>query len=150
MLTVKEIENAKPGVTPSGAATTKPYKMGDSGGLYLEVTPAGGKCWRFKYRFYGKEKRLALGTYPDVGLMQAREGRNAAKQLLKRDIDPGVVRREEKARETAERLAAKDASTVQVSVALDGAVEIWKGGAVLRLKWDEAQGVKALLVKLTA
>jgi hypothetical protein len=142
MLTVEEIESATPG--------EKPKRRSDSGGLYLEIAPGGGKWWRLKYRFQGKEKRLALGVYPDVGLMDARERRDAAKQLLAQGIDPAAVRREEKARETAERLAAKDASTVQVSVALDGAVEIWKGRAVVRLKSAEAQAVKDLLAKLAA
>lgn len=93
---------------------------------------------------------MALGVYPDVGLLEAREGRNAAKQLLKRGIDPAAVRREKKAREAAVWLAAKGASTVQVSVALDDAVEIWKGHAVVRLTSGEAQAVKDLLVKLIA
>jgi hypothetical protein len=141
-MTVKEIESAEPG--------NKPVRRFDGGGLYLEIAPAGGKWWRLKYHFQGKEKRLAIGVYPDVGLMEARERRNAAKQLLAQGIDPAAVRREEKARETAERLAAKDASTVRVSVALDSAVEIWKGRAVVRLKSDEAQAVKDLLAKLIA
>ena len=81
-LTDTAIRNAKPGFTPSGAATSKPYKISDSGGLYLEVAPAGGKWWRFKYRFEGKEKRLALGVYPDVTLKKARERRGAARKLL--------------------------------------------------------------------
>ncbi len=142
MLTVKEIESAKSG--------DKPIRRFDGGGLYLEISPAGGKLWRLKCRFQGKEKRMALGVYPEVGLMEARERRDAAKQLLAQGIDPSAVRREEKARETAEWLAAKNASTVQVSVALDGAVEIWKGRSVVRLKSDEAQAVKDLLAKLTA
>ena len=53
------IRSAKPKVRPDGRATDKAYKLSDSGGLYLEVTPSGGKCWRLKYRFEGKEKRLA-------------------------------------------------------------------------------------------
>jgi hypothetical protein len=142
MLTDKEIRSINPG--------DKPIRRFDGGGLYLEVAPSGGKWWRLKYRFLRKDKRLALGVYPDVGLLEAREGRDAAKQLLKRGIDPAAVRREEKAREAAERLAAKGASTVQVSVALDGAVEIWKGRAVLRLTSGEAQGVKSLLANLIA
>ena len=47
-------------------------KLADGGGLYLEVAPSGGKWWRLKYRFGGKEKRLSLGVYPDVGLKLAR------------------------------------------------------------------------------
>ena len=49
-------------------AKKKPFKMFDSGGLFLLVTPTGGKWWRFKYHFFGKEKLLSLGTYPDIPL----------------------------------------------------------------------------------
>ena len=142
MLTVDEIESAKPG--------DRLNRRSDGRGLYLEIAPAGGKWWRFRYRFGGKKNTLSMGVSPDVGLMDARERRDAAMQLLAQGIDPAAVQREEKARETAERLAAKGASTVHVSVALDGAVEIWKGRAVVRLKSDEAQAVKDLLAKLTA
>ncbi|WP_420237363.1 integrase arm-type DNA-binding domain-containing protein [Telmatobacter bradus] len=51
----------------------KPYRMSDGGGLYLQIVPSGGKLWRWKYRFDGKEKLMALGKYPDVSLAQARE-----------------------------------------------------------------------------
>ncbi|EIL98688.1 Phage integrase [Rhodanobacter thiooxydans LCS2] len=71
--------------------------MGDTGGLYLEVVPAGGKWWRFKYRHSGKEKRLALGTYPDTGLAEAREKRDAARKLLAAGVDPGEQRKAAKA-----------------------------------------------------
>ena len=63
-LTDTAIRNAKPGVTPAGKVTDKPYKIGDAGGLYLEVAPSGGKWWRLKYHHGGKEKRLSLGVYP--------------------------------------------------------------------------------------
>ena len=63
---------------PKFIATDKPYKMSDGGGLYLEVDPAGGKYWRFKYRFAGKEKRISLGVYGDVSLAEAREKRDSA------------------------------------------------------------------------
>jgi len=55
----------------------KPLRLFDGGGLYLEISPSGSKLWRLKYRFAGKEKRLALGIYPDVSLAGAREGRGA-------------------------------------------------------------------------
>lgn len=83
-LTVKEIEKAKP--------ADKPRKMADGGGMYLEVMPNGSKYWRMKYRFDGKEKRLALGVYPDVSLAQAREGRDDARKLLKNGTDPSAIR----------------------------------------------------------
>jgi integrase len=69
----------------------------DSGGLYLEVLPAGGKHWRWKYRFMGKEKRLAIGTYPAVTLAQARQKREDARTLLKSGTDPVQGKRDAKA-----------------------------------------------------
>ena len=83
------IRNAKPG--------EKPIRMFDGGGLYVEISPAGGKLWRLKYRIDGKEKRLALGAYPDVGLKEARERREAARKLLADGIDPGENRKAQKA-----------------------------------------------------
>ena len=63
----------------------------------MEVAPAGGKWWRFKYRHGGKEKRLSLGVYPEVSLAEARERRDAARKLLAQGIDPSATRRAEKA-----------------------------------------------------
>lgn len=103
-LTDTAVRNAKPGRTPAGISTTKPYKMGDAGGLYLEVAPAGGKYWRLKYRFGGTEKRLALGVYPDVKLAMARERRDEARRLLADGIDPSEHRKATKAMR-AERAA---------------------------------------------
>ena len=77
--------------------SAKPVRMFDGGGLYLEIAPGGGKLWRLKYRFEAKEKRLALGVYPDVSLAQAREGREAARKLLAQDIDPSEYRKSQKA-----------------------------------------------------
>ncbi|MEW6489347.1 MAG: integrase arm-type DNA-binding domain-containing protein [Thermodesulfobacteriota bacterium] len=88
-LTDTAIRNAKP--------ATKPRKLSDERGLYLEVAPSGGKWWRLKYRFGGKEKRLSLGVYPDVGLKDARDRRDDARKLLANGIDPGAVRKAEKA-----------------------------------------------------
>jgi hypothetical protein len=70
--------------------------MFDSGGLYLEVSPAGGKWWRWKFRVAGTEKRLSFGTYPDVPLKAAREKRDAARQQLAAGVDPGIARRAQK------------------------------------------------------
>jgi integrase len=82
---------------PKFIATEKPYKMSDGGGLYLEVDPAGGKYWRFKYRFAGKVKRISLGVYDDVSLAAAREERDACRKQLAKGIDPGVHRKAQKA-----------------------------------------------------
>ena len=95
---------------------TKPVRLFDGGGLYLEVSPSGGKWWRFKYRFAGKEKRLSLGVYPDVPLAGrkdkdsgewidgARDKRDQARQLVAQGVDPGVHRKAAKSA-TVERAA---------------------------------------------
>ncbi len=72
----------------------KAYKLSDSMGLYLEVSPGGGKYWRMKYRFAGKEKRLSFGVYPEVTIAQAREKRDAARKQLAEGKDPSFVKKE--------------------------------------------------------
>ena len=68
-------------------------RLFDERGLYLEIAPAGGKWWRFKYRFEGKEKRLSLGVYPDITLKMARERRDAARQQVATGVDPSASRK---------------------------------------------------------
>jgi integrase len=77
-------------------ATLKAYKLYDIDGLFLQVTPNGGKWWRLKYRFGGKEKLLSLGTYPEISLSQARQRRDDARKLLATDIDPSENRKQAK------------------------------------------------------
>ena len=83
------VKNAKP--------AAKPRRLFDRDGLYLEVSPGGGKWWRFKYRYAGKEKRLSLGVYPDVELKKARKRTSDARQLLADGIDPSANRKATKA-----------------------------------------------------
>ena len=73
--------------------TEKPRKVSDARGLYIELAPSGGKWWRLKYRIGGREKRVSLGTYPDVSLKEARERREEARSLLARGIDPSDHRK---------------------------------------------------------
>jgi len=87
-LTVAAIKNAKP------AARTR--KIFDGQGLYLELSPKGGKWWRLKYRYGGKEKRLSLGVYPEVTLGEARDRRDVARRLLDKEIDPSEYRQSQK------------------------------------------------------
>ncbi|MGJ0484352.1 MAG: Arm DNA-binding domain-containing protein [Methylomicrobium sp.] len=63
-------------------AQDKPYKLTDEKGLYLYITPQGGKLWRFDYRYEDKRKTLSFGAYPDVGLLGAREKRDEARKLI--------------------------------------------------------------------
>tara|TARA_R110001592_G_scaffold363043_3_gene679806 strand:+ start:7863 stop:9098 length:1236 start_codon:yes stop_codon:yes gene_type:complete len=80
----------------------KPYKLSDEKGMFLLVNPNGAKYWRFKYRFAGKEKLLALGVYPDVSLSDARDKRDDARKLLGKEIDPGVTKRHRKLAQVVE------------------------------------------------
>ncbi|MEW6164514.1 MAG: integrase arm-type DNA-binding domain-containing protein [Pseudomonadota bacterium] len=77
--------------------SAKPVRMFDTGGLYLEISPAGGKWWRLKYHYSDKEKRISLGTYPDTTLAKAREKRDEARKLLADGIDPAENRKAQKA-----------------------------------------------------
>jgi integrase len=88
----------------------KQTKLSDERGLYLLCAPSGGKWWRFKYRYAGKEKLLSLGTYPDVSLAKAREAREEARRQLAAGVDPSAARQQEK-REKA-HAAANDFETV--------------------------------------
>jgi len=97
-LTDLQIKNAKP--------TSAPIKCSDGDGMYLLVQPNGGKYWRFNYRFAGKQKTLALGTYPEVSLVSARRKRTVARELLAGDppVDP-MMQRQADRREIAQRTA---------------------------------------------
>jgi len=96
MLTDAAIRSAAPG--------SKTVKLFDGGGMYLEVTPSGGKLWRLKYRYAGVEKRISLGTYPQTSLKAAREARDEAKLQLQDGSDPSTLRKSAKA---AVRLATQ-------------------------------------------
>lgn len=104
-LTDPAIRNAKP--------KAKPYKLSDGDGMYLEVAPNGGKLWRIKYRFGGKEKRLSLGVYDAVTLTMARERRTAARSLLAQGIDPSTQRKADKAAEATRHINSFQAVAVE-------------------------------------
>ncbi len=95
----------------------KPGKYSDGHGLYLQVAPTGGKYWRYAYRFGGKQKTLALGTYPDIGLAKAREWLQDARTQLAEGVDPSAFK---------QALKAKSANTFEV-VAAD-----WLGRQTLK------------------
>jgi len=89
-----KVRTSKPGMNT--------YKIFDGGGLFLSVTPPGGRLWHFKYRFDKKEKKLAFGTYPEISLAEARQRRDEARTQLAHGIDPGAVRKAKKQAETEE------------------------------------------------
>lgn len=90
MLSDTAIRKAKPG--------DKPQKMHDAQGLYLLLTPAGGKLWRYDYRWQGKRKTLALGRYPQLSLAAARQAREQARQQLEAGADPAQAKQQQKAK----------------------------------------------------
>jgi len=87
-LTDIAIRNAKP--------TEKIQRLFDGSGLYIEISPKGGKWWRFRYYFAGKEKRISLGVYPEVSLKEARVSVDSARKLLRGGVDPSAARKEKK------------------------------------------------------
>jgi len=87
-LTDTTVRNAKP--------RERDYKLADGGGLYLLVTPVGGRLWRLKYRVDGVERKLSFGKYPDVSLADARRARDAARSQLSTGADPSISKRREK------------------------------------------------------
>jgi hypothetical protein len=105
-LTDKAIRNIKPG--------DRPVKLFDGGGLFLLVVSAGGKWWRLKYRFAGKEKPISLGTYPEVSLKDARDRRDSARKLLALGIDPSTSRK-----------AAKTSASEQISNCFEAVAREW-------------------------
>ncbi|MEQ1659774.1 MAG: Arm DNA-binding domain-containing protein, partial [Hylemonella sp.] len=88
---------------------SEPGKHFDGGGLYLELTPAGGRYWRLKYRHGGKEKRLAFGVYPAVSLKDARDQATAARKVLQSGDDPGALRKADKAKAVHEAVNTLEA-----------------------------------------
>jgi integrase len=83
-----KVRNAKP--------KAKDQKLADGGGLSLLVKANGTKCWRYSYRFAGKQKTLALGVYPEISLKEAREAHSDARKLLTNNVDPAAIKKREK------------------------------------------------------
>jgi integrase len=102
MLTDTAIKKAK-------TTTAKAFKMFDSAGMFLLVTPTGSKLWRLKYRFADKEKLLALGSYPETTLAEARIKRDEARKRIHEGNDPSAMRRAEKLARAATAANSLDA-----------------------------------------
>ena len=129
-ITDVSIQNAKP--------TTKPQKLFYEKGMFLLVTPAGGKWWRLKYRFHGKEKQLSLGAYPAVSLADARARRDEAKRLLANGVDPSEKRKDMKNdMKNVSRFAA------EIQFMRDKITEIARLAAQKKLSLEVSIGVRA-------
>ncbi|NSX84326.1 integrase arm-type DNA-binding domain-containing protein [Agrobacterium tumefaciens] len=107
-LTDIQVKNAK--------ADSKPRKLSDEKGLYLYISVAGGKSWRFDYDFFGKRKTLTIGAYPTVGLADARRLRDEAKRKLAEGLDPSLAKKRD-------QLAAKAAAGNTFGVIADEFIE---------------------------
>jgi len=116
-ITDTEIRRSKPG--------DKPFKLSDGGGLHLMVTPSGGKLWRWKYRFEGAEKLMALGRYPEITLAEVRERRDAARKRLANGIDPMAERK-------AEKTAVMVATEYTFEKIAEQWLEHWRGNKSVR------------------
>jgi len=112
-------------------AQDKPYKLADAGGMYLLVDKTGAKYWRLKYRFFGKEKMLALGVYPSISLAEARERREVAKKELLHGIDPSCARKMRKSD------ALKEATNTFKSIAVE-----WH--TKQKVKWSKKNSERTL------
>ena len=134
-LTDAVIGDAKP--------SAKPLRMFDGGGMYLEVSPSGGKLWRLKYRFEGKEKRLALGVYPAVSLKEARERRDEAKKLLADGVDPGELAKKRRARIRDEQ--ARQKAAMRFMLDNNGALSFRLENRFLYLTPSETEELRAFL-----
>jgi integrase len=107
----------------------KTVTLFDGGGLFLMVTPSGGKLWRFKYRFDGKEKKIAFGAYPEISLQDARQKRDEARRLLANNVDPSEIRKAQK--------QAKTESTETFEII----AREWHGRYTPTWKQNHAQGI---------
>ena len=113
-LTAIAIKNARP--------KAKAYKLADERSLFLLITPAGGKYWRLKYRYLGKEKTLSLGVWPETTLAEAREKRDAARKQLADGVDPHAERKLKRIR------AQLDASITFKAIAEEWVLKITREG----------------------
>lgn len=119
-LTDTQIKNLKP--------SEKPLRVFDGNGLYLEVSPAGGKLFRYKYRFNGKYKTFSIGKYPDVSLSDARKAHQNAREQLAAGFDPSAVKREQKLKQTKtfETVATEWWKTQRPKWTNDYAKTVWR------------------------
>ncbi|WP_278376846.1 tyrosine-type recombinase/integrase [Sphingobium yanoikuyae] len=115
----------------NAAATGKNYKLADEKGLFLYVTKAGAKSWRFKYRFGEKEKLLTFGLFPEVGLAEARDRQSQARAMLRHGLDPAV----ELERRRLMALAAADATfQAKTEEWLDDKRPLWSAANAFRVR----------------
>ncbi len=140
MLTDTQIRNIKP--------EARPVKLTDGGGLYLEVTPSGGKHWRYRFRLDGKESLFVIGEYPQVKAADARRRRDDARQLVKQGINPTHQRKIDEITRKYERATTFEAVAAEWYEAKSGAWSVGYAGHVdTILKKDINPRIGALPIK---
>ena len=136
-LTIEIIESAKP--------REKSHKLFDSGGLYIEVSPQGGRWWRFKYRFARKDKRISLGVYPAVSLDHARERRHIYRDMLAEGIDPAAHVKAQRARRREEEI--REYLLKRFTLDVDGALSLCIRDRYLMLTRTETADLRTFLLR---
>lgn len=131
----------------------KSYKVADERGLYIEVSPSGGRLWRFRYRVGSIEKKLSIGTYPEIGLRQARQSAYEARQMIASGGDPAMEKRKQKIRaeflsaQTFEAVAREYIDQMMVKKARSFASRVFRYGvATTRCKSDPTAMLRGALI----
>jgi hypothetical protein len=151
MLTNEDIATISP--------TGRPFRIRVDKCLFLEVSPKGGKWWRYRFQFNGKANMLSLGIFPDVGVAEAIARRDDLRGLTREGINPSSWTKLQKAKSQAqatalqaqidaERLALVPKAKIRASEYGDGSIEFGRGKARIRFTHDEAVFLKGLLDKL--
>jgi hypothetical protein len=123
--------------------TDRPYKLTAGGSAYIEILPNGGKYWRFKYRFGGKQTSMSLGVYPKVSIEEAMALRDKAKAMLKQGENPGELARLERACIRDEQVRQEAATRFMLDN--DGALSFRLGRRCLTLTPSETSELRAFL-----
>lgn len=133
MLDDADIEAAQP--------RARPYKLTAGRGVFVLVTPAGGKLWRYKFRVHGRETSMSLGTFPAVNVTDAMAARDRVRAQVRAGMNPSGVRK-------AERAAALEAADTTFSVALSSAGElsITLHGYRVRLSRHQTDAIRSTLL----
>ena len=127
----------------SAVARPKPYKLGDGGGLYIEVTPDSRLLWRMKFTRDGKDSSVSFGAYPGVSIAMVRNERDMVRRLLAEDRDPVGVKRE---LAIQGRAAQSPRHRFNLSMDAGGALTINKSSKRLILNAAQVAALRAFLV----
>lgn len=129
-------------VARDSAPRLRTYRLSDGGGLFLEIRPTGGKYWRFKYRYKGKENTVSCGVFPAVSIEEARTRRNAFRAMLAKGIDPSEHAKAERKKRTDE---TKKQVATRFLLDSDGALSFRLSRRRLTLTPSETAELRAFL-----